>query len=87
MMNDADASMPPLALPEACGIPQGIEQRFEMYASNSNGGKAAILANRNSEDRYDWRPDMTAQERDDREAWLAGGRGRRGLRIVIVTGA
>jgi hypothetical protein len=30
--------------------------------------------------------DMSSSERNSREEWLAGGRGRRGLRIVIVTG-
>lgn len=29
---------------------------------------------------------MTDEERDRREEWLANSRGRKGLRIVIVTG-
>lgn len=33
-----------------------------------------------------WREGMSMEERDMREEWLAGGRGRSGLRIVIVTG-
>lgn len=35
---------------------------------------------------YGWRNNMTNQEKADRKAWLAQGRGRKGLRIVIVTG-
>ncbi|WVF70640.1 hypothetical protein IAT40_005433 [Kwoniella sp. CBS 6097] len=35
--------------------------------------------------KYAWRKGMTDSEKDAREAWLAGARGRRGLRIVIVT--
>lgn len=38
------------------------------------------------EDEYLWREDMTDEERDRREEWLASSRGRKGLRIVIVTG-
>lgn len=38
------------------------------------------------EDEYLWRGDMTDEERDRREEWLASSRGRKGLRIVIVTG-
>ena len=41
---------------------------------------------KNTEGEWNWSADMTLEERDHREAWLAGGRGRRGLRIVIVTG-
>jgi hypothetical protein len=40
-----------------------------------NGGEAGV-----------WRPNMTAQEKDQRREYLASGRGRGGLRIVIVTG-
>lgn len=38
------------------------------------------------EDEYLWRENMTDEERDRREEWLASSRGRKGLRIVIVTG-
>lgn len=38
------------------------------------------------EDEYLWREDMTDEERDRREEWLASSRGRKGLRIVVVTG-
>lgn len=38
------------------------------------------------EDEYLWGEDMTDEERDRREEWLASSRGRKGLRIVIVTG-
>jgi hypothetical protein len=38
------------------------------------------------EQEWTYSRDMTSSERDSREEWLAGGRGRRGLRIVIVTG-
>lgn len=34
-----------------------------------------------------WRPNMSPEERDARELWISGARGRKGLRIVIVTGA
>jgi len=33
-----------------------------------------------------WRPGMSREDKDAREEWLADARGRRGLRIVIVTG-
>ena len=33
-----------------------------------------------------WREDLTQKEKIDRQRWLSGGRGRSGLRIVIVTG-
>ena len=33
-----------------------------------------------------WRPDMTSEEKAGRRRWLSVGRGRSGLRIVIVTG-
>ena len=38
------------------------------------------------DERYTWRRDMSETERDEREAWISEGRGRSGLRIVIVTG-
>lgn len=38
------------------------------------------------QDKYRWRPGMSREEKDARESWIAGGRGRSGLRIVIVTG-
>ncbi|WWC58886.1 uncharacterized protein I303_101431 [Kwoniella dejecticola CBS 10117] len=34
---------------------------------------------------YSWRKGMTESEKDAREAWLSAERGRKGLRIVIVT--
>jgi hypothetical protein len=37
-------------------------------------------------DRGIWRPGMTPEEKVVRREWLAQDRGRRGLRIVIVTG-
>lgn len=40
-----------------------------------------------ADDSMPWRPDMTAAEKDAREAWISESRGRKGLRIVIVTGA
>jgi hypothetical protein len=40
----------------------------------------------NTQNEIPWRANMTREERDEREAWLAGARGRKGLRIVIVTG-
>ncbi|WVQ82465.1 hypothetical protein IAT38_004594 [Cryptococcus sp. DSM 104549] len=45
----------------------------------------ADLANEKDAERYAWREGMSEEERDKREAWLAAGRGRKGLRIVIVT--
>lgn len=33
-----------------------------------------------------WKSDMTPQDKGQRVEWLSKGRGRRGLRIVIVTG-
>lgn len=38
------------------------------------------------QEKYAWRPGMSREEKDARESWIAGARGRRGLRIVIVTG-
>lgn len=38
------------------------------------------------DDEHVWRAGMLPAERDAREAWISGGRGRKGLRIVIVTG-
>ncbi|WWC86532.1 uncharacterized protein L201_001409 [Kwoniella dendrophila CBS 6074] len=35
--------------------------------------------------KYLWRKGMSESEKDSREAWLSSGRGRKGLRIVIVT--
>ncbi|OXC81437.1 hypothetical protein J005_06492 [Cryptococcus neoformans] len=51
---------------------------------NSHAGDAKIYKS-GKEDGYLWREDMTDEERDRREEWLANSRGRKGLRIVIVT--
>lgn len=37
-------------------------------------------------EKHRWRPGMSREEKDARESWIAGARGRSGLRIVIVTG-
>lgn len=52
---------------------------------NSHAGDAKIYKSE-KEDGYLWREDMTDEERDRREEWLANSRGRKGLRIIIVTG-
>lgn len=44
------------------------------------------LGVKGTEGEWTWSADMSVEEKDQREGWLAGGRGRRGLRIVIVTG-
>lgn len=37
-------------------------------------------------ERHVWKPELTVEERTERSEWLSQGRGRKGLRIVIVTG-
>ena len=50
------------------------------------GNKESPMQQKEVEQEWSYSRDMTPQDRDKREEWLAGGRGRRGLRIVIVTG-
>jgi hypothetical protein len=80
-----DASMPPLELPEAEYYPTSTFGTFS-DAAISETLPSSEMGGDQDEERYTWRPHMTLQERDQREAWLAESRGRKGLRIVIVTG-
>ncbi|KAL7419253.1 hypothetical protein Q5752_006090 [Cryptotrichosporon argae] len=52
------------------------EPSLPLPGMSGHGGREAGWA---------WREGMSAEERQQRRAWLAGGRGRKGLRIVIVT--
>ncbi|WVQ97294.1 hypothetical protein IAU59_004405 [Kwoniella sp. CBS 9459] len=72
----ADQHEPPETIPELDLDALVEEARSSPYASEDNDDSAA---------RFAWRKGMTESEKDAREAWLAGSRGRRGLRIVIVT--
>jgi hypothetical protein len=63
----------PLALPESS-------------LSYRPGNKEPPIQQTEVQQEWSYSRDMTPQARDKREEWLAGGRGRRGLRIVIVTG-
>lgn len=47
---------------------------------------AAQAQEEQEQEKYQWRPGMSREEKDTRESWIAGARGRKGLRIVIVTG-
>ena len=37
-------------------------------------------------EKFAWKADLTPEEKKERLSWLSQGRGRKGLRIVIVTG-
>jgi ribosome modulation factor len=81
---DGDVSptfvLPPPLEPTPLALP-------EPSLSYRPGNKEPPIQQKEVEQEWSYSRDMTPQERDKREEWLAGGRGRRGLRIVIVTGA
>jgi hypothetical protein len=80
---DGDVSptfvLPPPLEPTPLALP-------EPSLSYRPGNKEPTVQQKEVEQEWSYSRDMTPQERDKREEWLAGGRGRRGLRIVIVTG-
>ena len=81
---DGDVSptfvLPPALEPTPLALP-------EPSLSYRPGNKEYPIQQKEVEQEWSYSRDMTPQDRDKREEWLAGGRGRRGLRIVIVTGA
>ena len=80
---DGDVSptfvLPPPLEPTPLALP-------EPSLSYRPGNKESPMQQKEVEQEWSYSRDMTPQDRDKREEWLAGGRGRRGLRIVIVTG-
>jgi hypothetical protein len=79
---DGDVS-PELVLPPPLEpVPLVLPEPSLSYASVNNEYPFA----KRVEEEWTYSRDMTPEERDKREEWLSEGRGRRGLRIVIVTG-
>ena len=80
---DGDVSptfvLPPPLEPTPLALP-------EPSLSYRPGNKESPMQQKEVEQEWSYSRDMTPQDRDKREEWLAGARGRRGLRIVIVTG-
>ena len=80
---DGDVS-PTFALPPPLEpIPLALPEPSLAYLPNS---KEQSSSQKEVKEEWSYSRDMNPQERNEREEWLAGGRGRRGLRIVIVTG-
>jgi hypothetical protein len=65
-------NMPDLDLPDP-SLP------YDIFANGKRDGPV-------KSEKHVWTAGMSSEKRDGRERWLAGGRGRMGLRIVIVTG-
>jgi hypothetical protein len=80
---DGDVSptfvLPPPLEPTPFALP-------EPSISYRPGNQECAIPAKHVEQEWSYSRDMTPEDRDEREEWLAGGRGRRGLRIVIVTG-
>lgn len=80
---DGDVSptfvLPPPLEPTPLALP-------EPSLSYRPGNKEPSVERKELEQEWSYSRDMSPQDRDKREEWLAGGRGRKGLRIVIVTG-
>jgi hypothetical protein len=80
----------PLAMPTDFALPPPLEvPELEMPAPSLESPECATAPEDTPQEtpaEMVWRPGMSRQERDARDAWLAGARGRKGLRIVIVTG-
>ena len=83
--SDLREQLPPLCLPET-GVPfhTRLSRPLDSICEDGTFAPAPEPA-LPSTLVPEWRHDLTAAERDIREAYLAGGRGRPGLRIVIVT--
>ncbi|KAL1408885.1 hypothetical protein Q8F55_005699 [Vanrija albida] len=74
----------PLASPDDFSLPPALETVPELEMPEASLSFTGLDKQSNSAE-HQWRPGMTAGERDAREAWLSEARGRKGLRIVIVT--
>ncbi|TYJ55006.1 hypothetical protein B9479_004317 [Cryptococcus floricola] len=86
VVDSANAS-PDFRLPPPMSVP-------ELDLDDVGGGEVGVAHGEKGdgrweddgeEEKYRWREDMTGEERDARDAWLASGQGKKGLRIVIVT--
>jgi hypothetical protein len=78
----------PLASPDAFVLPPPLDTIPDLEIPDAALPPSASAGVAEApEEALGWRPDMSPDERDAREAWISGGRGRSGLRIVIVTGA
>ncbi|WVQ76957.1 hypothetical protein IAR50_006636 [Cryptococcus sp. DSM 104548] len=84
ILDSANAS-PDFRLPPPVSVPElDLDEVTGEGVKVTIGGKA-IEQDDGMEEKHRWRKDMTKEEGDAREAWLASGRGKKGLRIVIVT--
>lgn len=80
---DADVSPEFVLPPPLEPVPLALPDPSLPYSRQSS---EYVGRQKQVEQEWTYSRDMTSTEKDSREEWLAGGRGRRGLRIVIVTG-
>ncbi|BEI93893.1 uncharacterized protein CcaverHIS019_0603520 [Cutaneotrichosporon cavernicola] len=75
----------PLAIPDAFVLPPPLDTIPDDDIPEAALPPPTTAKTPNATDEHAWRPFMSPEERDAREAWISGARGRSGLRIVIVT--
>jgi hypothetical protein len=80
-VDELDAfSLPPPAMAQA-------DFEFPSLADDKDSlSKETTRELASAAEKHAWREGMEENERRERTRWLAQGRGRKGLRIVIVTG-
>lgn len=59
---------------------------FDLDLDTLHAKEELNVQEREKDDKGTWRPGMTRDEKLERRKWLSEGRGKKGLRIVIVTG-
>ncbi|KAK8866179.1 hypothetical protein IAR55_001330 [Kwoniella newhampshirensis] len=80
-LSDSPPDFPPL--PPPITIPElDLDARTN---ADKPASKVKVEEARYETEKYAWHEGMTDVEKDMREEWIAGARGRKGLRIVIVT--
>ncbi|GMK54170.1 hypothetical protein CspeluHIS016_0107560 [Cutaneotrichosporon spelunceum] len=75
----------PLSIPDAFALPPPLDTITDDDIPEAPLPPPTTTQAPAGTDKHAWRPSMPAEERDAREAWISGARGRSGLRIVIVT--
>ncbi|ORY20791.1 hypothetical protein BCR39DRAFT_554814 [Naematelia encephala] len=74
--------------PEFLSLPPPIESvmpDFDLPAAMMSQMESDNGEIKDESERYYWKAGMSPEEKDVREEWISSSRGRRGLRIVIVT--
>jgi hypothetical protein len=83
---DADVSPEFVLPPPLEPVPLELPEPSLSYETAETESREELPARKLVDQEWTWSRNLSPLDKESREEWLSGGRGRRGLRIVIVTG-